>query len=122
MTMKFSSAFNPQSTMAVPSLNKTRSRKIQMNSLQLGVNRYNDILKESMSKSSPRERDSVQYSSFNYPEVADEVCCYIQRTFQLLDLYIKIGVFDKSHHGVLGELPGILKGNAGFGLSLIKLS
>lgn len=39
----------------------------------------------------------------------------------MLDLYIKIGVFDKNKLDVLGGLPAILKTSQKFGLNLIKL-
>lgn len=104
-------------------MNKTISKKKTNNSLQLGITRYNEILKEACNMMSPRQRDAVQWNNvLNYLEVVDEVCCYIQRTFQILDLYTKIGVFDKGRAGILGDLPKILKDYSGFGINMIKLN
>lgn len=62
----------------------------------------------------------LQYT-LNYVDVLNEICCYIQRTLQLLFLLMDVGVFDQARETTeLGKLPRVLKGTP-FGSTIAKL-
>ena len=65
-------------------VNPQRQNKkgLDLNSLYIGISRFNDILKESYWKTlSHKYKETLSMNRISYSEALDEVCCYIQRTF-----------------------------------------